>query len=515
MYTDSVAPDFDISFGLKLEVVLDPGAVPTVSIRPVGDPEGKISLFFVKDDNVVSQVKSLRDSALPKASALLDARLADARNKLASALATLDPSARAAFTALDVTADGIIVRGVIATSGRADAIVSYGDVDGGTLMSAGSSWIPGGRIDSFVWNWWQSDSVLPLPWRGTNEQREVFDDFLWERTPEAIASGRVCLQIKGSRRTADGTEESGLVWGEVCTIKSSGPPVGVPPWKQLLYVPDFVNAPDPAPDFGVSQYIAGHVSLVDDNPEPGRLKTNMLVYFTGLRGNRPLEGVARAIATMRRRDAPLCAVLVLPTGTLDGRRSEIEERLGSPGERFGAELVITEDYLGGWSRAFAVAEGPSTHLMNALGEFVWRRDGELDPAAIARALDEHALPAPPPQKVPIRLGVSPGARPRDTVFTDERWEHTSLRRLRGRRILLVFWQSWSSPCLRELRRLAESWRERDAPFVLAVNGGEAREVMAEVRRTHGLPFPLIQDPERRIAELYGCLLYTSPSPRDS
>jgi peroxiredoxin len=93
----------------------------------------------------------------------------------------------------------------------------------------------------------------------------------------------------------------------------------------------------------------------------------------------------------------------------------------------------------------------------------------------------------------------------DATFEDDQAQVLAMRRLRGRQILLNFWQSWSAPCIKELRRLQllhEAGGER-APVIVAVNGGEAREAIAEVRRQHKLTFALVPDADQRLARLYG------------
>src|SRR5439155_637934 len=81
----------------------------------------------------------------------------------------------------------------------------------------------------------------------------------------------------------------------------------------------------------------------------------------------------------------------------------------------------------------------------------------------------------------------------------------ALRRLRGRTILLNFWQSWSAPCIKELRRLQhlhEVGGER-APEIMAINGDKDQTLLAELRRQHHLTFTLIHDSGHRLAQLYG------------
>ena len=89
-------------------------------------------------------------------------------------------------------------------------------------------------------------------------------------------------------------------------------------------------------------------------------------------------------------------------------------------------MQFTEDDEGGWTRMFAVARTPSAYLISARGEFVWKHEGELDPATLAAVLDEHLVPAPAPRFRPLRLTVSAGdfapdaSRSRTIVETSSR-----------------------------------------------------------------------------------------------
>jgi peroxiredoxin len=168
-------------------------------------------------------------------------------------------------------------------------------------------------------------------------------------------------------------------------------------------------------------------------------------------------------------------------------------------------LVLTEDSEGGWTRTFAVAKTPSAYLINARREFVWKHEGEADPKVLAAALDEHLLAAPTPRARPLRLAVAPGDRAPDVQFGDDGGNRIRLRGLRGRAVLLNFWQSWSAPCIKELGRLERLQKEAGAkaPFIVAFHGGKERKTLAEIRKQHGFSFALAHDAEQRIARIYG------------
>jgi peroxiredoxin len=78
--------------------------------------------------------------------------------------------------------------------------------------------------------------------------------------------------------------------------------------------------------------------------------------------------------------------------------------------------------------------------------------------------------------------------------------------MRGRNVILNFFQSWSAPCIRELQRLQALQERRPkggGPFVVALHGGNDEKALADLRKRHGLTFPLVQDRDQVIARQYG------------
>jgi peroxiredoxin len=264
------------------------------------------------------------------------------------------------------------------------------------------------------------------------------------------------------------------------------------------------------PDAKLKDLIAGHVPLQSDRPRGRELTHNTLVYFPDWRAAEPLEPVARAMAAMRRRKVSLVLIVVLPQDALDSRRSDLEVKLRAVSTRFAGRLMVTVDQEGGWSRAFAIARRPSAHLVDARRQFVWNSRGDIEPAAMAAALDKHLVPAPAPRTHALQPKVSGcgcGCRGApDIVVEDERGERFALHRMRGRDIILNFFQSWSAPCIRELQRLQALQEKRPkggGPYVVAFHGGNDEKAIADLRKRHGLTFPLVQDRDQAIARQYG------------
>jgi peroxiredoxin len=491
------APNGWISFTQTLTLALD---VPSqlVTIKAVGDPDVDES-DWISHSRALNNVRQVRDNALVSGGGTLSPTFTDARTRLSNGLQTFDSYAAATYTAVEVTPDGIIVRGAIRTSSRLDPVIHFENTNGGAALTAFQSWIPGGGIDEFTWSWIEMKN--PIPWANTPEHAYQKHDFVFPKPASMLTANKVCLQIDGWRTTPDGFREDVSVANDSCTPHSHEPVLVFPPWLISVMMP--IWKPRPPENGALEQAIAGHVNVAGLSRGPETLRANVLVHFAGARWEQPLTALAQAFRQARRQELPVIVVLVLPVGAFALRAGEVEARLGELGREFAGRLLITEDYLGGWSQAFAARETPGSYLLNARGEFVWSQQGAVEVAGMAAGLRQNLMPAPAPRLSPLRLNVAPGDLAPDALFAGDGDYRTALRRLRGREVLLTFWQSWSAPCLEELRRLEELQRGENAPVVLAVNGGEDARVLAEVRAQHGLTFPLVADPDQEIATRYG------------
>jgi peroxiredoxin len=346
--------------------------------------------------------------------------------------------------------------------------------------------------------------------------------------PENVPpDGRMCLTIKGTQVPSmpgpPVTRFEGIcqvIWFQRVAVQTGISWEGLAgndqlPAKVQAAIPNWletqVTVPlwrrDPPDDDTLESAMTAHVSVVD-RPDPadvGSAGANTIVHFAAAGTERPLELLAGVLARRRRREAAVSVTLVLPRGAFKERRTELERRIGSLGQDVARLLAVTEDYEGGWSRAFGLERPPATYLMNTEGTLVWQEVGPLDAASLARALDEHLVAGPPARSRPLRQTVRPGRRAPDVHFEYVAGERIALRKLHGQRVLLLFWQSWSAPCVAELRRL-QALHERggEEPLaILAIDDGEEPGVAARVRAELGLTYAVVADPHRRIARTYG------------
>ena len=76
---------------------------------------------------------------------------------------------------------------------------------------------------------------------------------------------------------------------------------------------------------------------------------------------------------------------------------------------------------------------------------------------------------------------------------------------RGRFVLLNFWATWCSPCLKEMPDLEEAYLEmgQEKLVVLAVGMGESVEKITAFFNKYAFTFPLLADNKMEITKLYG------------
>ena len=474
-------------------------------------------------DAVKAAVKAQRDQALPPAQKSLNDQLKAAMARLNRAMHSFSPAASAALRAgfsedaasattggIAITPDGVIIRGDISMGAVPMApIVEIAAIEPGKTYSAFTSWIPGGRIDRFVWSWIEGSPIVA--WGGDVKTMTDEHRFILSIPPPKAGPGplgqrvvtQVCLRLEGSRILADGSAQP-IAGGTICHVPEPEVLMDVPSWWEPVHVP--VWLPGLADSAIAKDAIAAHVTVQRDTPATkGDLTRNSLVYFADWRAPDPLAAIAGALGRLQRKSVALAVTVVVPPGAFGVSRKEIDGKLASITAKFPFPVHVTEDDEGGWTKTFAVSKVPSTFLINARRQFVWSDNGHADAAALAAALDRYLTPAPIPHARPLRLAVAPGDRAPDALFQTGRDEQVAIHRMRGRRMLLNFWQNWSAPCLQELRRLQtlQAAGARDAPVIVAFHGGRDAKSVEEIRKQLGITFAFVQDSEQQIARAYG------------
>jgi len=72
-------------------------------------------------------------------------------------------------------------------------------------------------------------------------------------------------------------------------------------------------------------------------------------------------------------------------------------------------------------------------------------------------------------------------------------------------VLIHFWADFCSHCRQEFPKIQRAY-EKIKPMgyeILAINAGQSKEHVLEIKTTYGLTFPILVDEERETAEVYG------------
>jgi peroxiredoxin len=488
------APNGWVSFKQLITIDVDP-ATQAISVRRAGEPEVD-EAWFIPHARAVNIVRSEVDKALARNGTAVRRVFHDARSDLRNGLRMFDTGVSVSFTAIEITINGVIVRGEIGSVlARRPPVIEIGETHGGSAFTAFKSWIPAGRINRFVWTWVEYPDFGSI-WQGVEKSLVAEHSFILTKPSGITSVGQVCLRLEGTQVTPSG-QTVPIAGGATCRVQEPEMAMDIPSWWGPVTIPFF--RPDLAETGTVRQAIAGHIG-VHSSPGEVQRQRNTLVYFVDGR-DKALDPLIEALSQAKSASS-IVTTVVLPAGTFDASRREVEDRLGLSRE-ISSSLHFTEDDEGGWTRTFGVSKTPSMYLLNARREFVWKHEGEPDPATVAAALDEFVVPTAPSDGLPLRLAVSPGDAAPDAAFADGGRGY-ALHRLRGREVFVNFWQSWSAPCLTELERLQRLHADGgQAPSIVAFHGGTDAKAVDDVRKRLGLSFPVVQDPQQQIARRYG------------
>ncbi|HEU4357379.1 MAG TPA: hypothetical protein VFR54_02905 [Xanthobacteraceae bacterium] len=351
-------PDVSFRFTQKFKLALD-ASTQQVTLEADGNPSVNTDLpFNFLHEAFENAIKDARDHALSGGAAPVNNAVnqvfAGARQKLIGGLKVFDESASATFTTVKITKDGLIVRGEIGSGPRQAPVVQFVEIDEGRAFSALTTWIPGGKIDRYIWSWVGHSGKGPAKLFSVSHKSSIETHrFIFPKPAGMNPLGSVSLRIEGTQTGADGLTVPIAAESPPQLRDAFGTIVESPAWWEPIMTPVWLE--ETKPGAKLKDLIAGHVTLQSDRPRGRELTHNTLVYFPNWRADEPLESVARAMAAMRRRKVSLVLIVVLPQDALDSRRSDLEVRLRPVSTRFAGRLMVTVDQEDGWSRAFAVA----------------------------------------------------------------------------------------------------------------------------------------------------------------
>ncbi|WP_145412959.1 redoxin domain-containing protein [Paenibacillus xylanexedens] len=100
---------------------------------------------------------------------------------------------------------------------------------------------------------------------------------------------------------------------------------------------------------------------------------------------------------------------------------------------------------------------------------------------------------------PIRTGVEAP----DFTAVNSEGEQVQLSDYRGKAVMINFWASWCTPCVREMPLVHElAQQNQNNVETLFVNVGESKGTITEFMKSHRFDFPVIIDATGKVSKLY-------------
>ncbi len=106
----------------------------------------------------------------------------------------------------------------------------------------------------------------------------------------------------------------------------------------------------------------------------------------------------------------------------------------------------------------------------------------------------------------IKEGVYEGETPPDFVLKDLKGEEVSLKRFRGKIVLLNFWATWCPPCRKEIPSMIKLYKRYNDKGLEIIGVNLDRMDKSGVEKfssEYNITFPILLDPTGKIATLYG------------
>ncbi len=382
------------------------------------------------------------------------------------------------FTFIEVRKAGVVVHGALAVPPWPPAQVEFDLVPNTATMqhpeyNALNSWIPGGVIQNYVWTY----SGHAEPADSTK--------FLSSDAPPigyTAALRSVCAKAQGVRISPSGPVVMQPVSGELC--------------HGLLTSTVEASPGQGQPDIGVTGVaadgrltFAGHVSpWVAPGAKTGTV--NLLVHFPSESTLPHLADLRRAIEGSGRKDADTTILTVLAADQI----AKVKDPAGS----------AFADDAQGWEHRLQVKQRPATVLIGPSGDVLWRQDGDSKAGSLTEALKKNLSARSYFTPRLLRLPLKVGLRAPNFVFEYSPGRELTLRKLTGRRVVLVFWKQSSKPSLDTLAAFEKAFARKgaEAPVLLAIEGSSGAAT-----RSAKPSVMTIQDPAHQISNAYGVSIW--------
>jgi hypothetical protein len=399
--TALVAPNATFDVEQDITVTFDGGAEKLslavgsrhVTVDAKG-PFGSLAEPTIRD-RIDAGVKAVVEVAVKNAQPSVDGVIGR-KQELIKQLQTFDQFGGARIDSAGFVADGAVLRGRISFSRRKGPVILFETTVEQDGLTALQTWIPGGRVDRFEWNW-----VWHLPNRPPGSA-VLFDRFvlrrppgpagplgaeiqLLQRLPGLNGPGKVCLRIHGVQVDPVTGEVRQIPPARLC--QNFG--VLIPAKHrdvQHLFAPDL---PELSRDVPFPQ-----LALIDlHSPIRPPTSANTLVLYADDAGLQEVGSALReGLERVRRPDGRFGLLVIVPEGQLARMRGGSVADVDSVCEELGLALSLAEDMRGHWAAAFEMrGSGQAWRLLDPEGNMVWKHDGRIPGEALASALNQHLV----------------------------------------------------------------------------------------------------------------------------
>ena len=411
------------------------------------------------------------------------------------------PDFQFAYSSLEVSPVGIVLRGSVAVSAWSPAHVEFEQIpmsNQGSLGGAGATGVNQGPDYSALKSWIPGGTVLRYEWKSQSQSLPGLveeNKFVYLHPGLSVSTGvaanvvsgfqPLCLTVHGSRLSSSGPVVSEAVSATACGVNSFPISGAFAADAELLSL----ALAQPGPQGRVE--VVGHTSA--RRATRGDVAPNLIVHFGEARSAGNLERLIQALRESARDDAPTAILVVMSA----------EELSAAP---YIDGVTYADNQNGAWERRFGlrITRRPFTAVVSPEGKTVWQHEGEIEPTALAAALQRSLVAGKPVEATMPAPILRIGQTSPNFLFEYAPGREVTLRKAAGRPIVMVFWRSTSAQSLdliRNLERTVASDSERT--LILAINDGEPAELARQIAEQNRFESTLVTDPARSISRAYG------------